>query len=109
MLTAIGEEVVLQSVCLAVPHFVAVALVHLLVVESLGVRQPDLRSFSAGGGEDGVGCRERFPIEENVKTGSRRQRQRLLGKGARIRLIAGCGADSNNFSRAGGRVLHMSK
>jgi hypothetical protein len=37
-LTAIGQKVVFQSVCLPVTHFVAVALVHLLVVEGLGVR-----------------------------------------------------------------------
>ena len=53
---------------------------HLLIVEGLGVCQPDLRAFTAGNSKDGIGGGERFAIEKNMKTGFRRQRQGLLGK-----------------------------
>ena len=107
ILATIGQEVVFQSVCLAVAHFAAVALVHLLVVEGFRVREPDFRAFSSGYGEDGIGRGQRFPIEKQVNTGSRRQRQRLLGKTVPTRLFIVRRANSYNFARACGRVFRM--
>ena len=80
---------------------------HLLVIKGLGVRQPDFRSFSAGNGKDGIGCRQRFPIEKEMKAGSRRHRDRLLGKLAPVRLFIGRSVDSHNFSGAGRREFHV--
>ena len=74
MCAAIGEEAVSKAAGCTVAHFVAVALVQVLVVEGFGVGECDMRVLAAGNDKQRIGGGERLAIEQQVDV-RRRQGQ----------------------------------